>query len=83
MLETVIGNYEQADAYFDQAMAIHERFQAPFFLARTQLHRAELYQQRAAPGDEERARDLLDETLAIARRHGYAGLERQVQTLRG
>ena len=81
MLEAVLGNYEQADASFDQAMAIHQRFQAPFFLARTHLHRAQLCARRAAPADAEHGPQLLAETLILARRHGYAGLEREAVAL--
>jgi hypothetical protein len=76
-----LGHDDEADPCFDQAMVIHERFQAPFFLARTLLHRAELSLKRAGSGDAERATELLGETLTAARRHGYAGLERAVTCL--
>ena len=67
---------------FEQAMQIHERFKAPFFLARTLLHRASLHRERAATGDPERANELLTEALTIARAHGYTGLERTADLLR-
>ena len=81
MLETILGNYDQAEASFDQAMVIHQRFQAPFFLGRTYLHRAQLCARRAAQGDAEEKRQLLRETLTLARRHGYASLEREAEAL--
>jgi class 3 adenylate cyclase len=81
MLETILGHFDAAEAHFDRAMAIHERFQAPFFLGRTYLHHAELCARRNRPGDAEHARVLLADVLTIANAHGYAGLRRQAETL--
>jgi hypothetical protein len=81
LLETTLGQYGQADEHFDQAMTIHQRFQAPFFLARTILHRAQLCARRSTSGDAEHMRQLRAETLTLARQHGYAGLEREAEAL--
>jgi hypothetical protein len=40
LLETTLGRYADAETSFERAMEIHKRFKAPFFLARTLLHRA-------------------------------------------
>jgi hypothetical protein len=80
-LETTLGHYDQADQYLDQAMRMHERFQAPFFLARTLIHRAQLCARRAALSDDANKRRLLMEAGDIARKHGYAGIERDMQAL--
>jgi class 3 adenylate cyclase len=79
-LATLLGDYPQADVYFDLADTLDDRLEAPYFIACTQLHRAQMQTQRDAPGDREAAKAGLDTALAIARRHGFGGIERDALT---
>ncbi len=76
-LATVLGRYDEADAYFAHAAALNDRANAKFFAARTNLSWAKMLAERHAPGDDERARDLLTKAHAAAAAHGYANIERR------
>ena len=76
-LATVLGRYDEADAYFTQAAAFNDRADAKFFAARTNLSWGKMLAERDAPGDAERARDLLTKAHAAAAAHGYASVERR------
>ena len=76
-LATVLGRYDEADAYFTQAAAFNDRADAKFFAARTNLSWGKMLAERNAPGDAERARDLLTKAHAAAAAHGYANVERR------
>lgn len=60
LLATALGRYDEAERCFREATAIHERIAAPHRVARTRLEWARMLLARRDPGDEERARDLLD-----------------------
>ena len=81
MLETVLEHYDKADRYFDQALSMHERLKAPFFLARTQVHRAQLLRRRGAPPADPELGRLLTQARALANQYGYRGIERSVDAL--
>ena len=53
---TLLGDYDQAEAWFATAHDIHARLQAPFWTAHGQLDHADLCLARRADGDLERAR---------------------------
>ena len=74
---TVLGRYDDADAYFTQAAAFNERIGAKFFAARTNLSWGRMLAERDAPGDTEKARDLLTKAQAAAASNGYANVERR------
>jgi DNA-binding SARP family transcriptional activator/tetratricopeptide (TPR) repeat protein len=74
-LATVIDRYEEADAYFARAAAFNDRAGAKFFVANTNLAWARMLLERDAPGDFERARDLLTAAHTVAVAHRYAGIE--------
>ena len=74
-LATVLGRYDEADAYFTQAAAFNNRVSAKFFAARTNLSWGRMLAERDAPGDTEKARDLL--TKAHDRRRGQRVRERR------
>ena len=74
-LETVLGNFDRADEYFDIADTVNERLDAPFFIALTKLHRADMQIRRDAARDREQSTALLVDVLEIACRHGFAGIE--------
>ncbi len=76
-LATVLGRYEEADAYFTQAAAFNERFDAKFFAALTNLLWGNMLAERGAAGDTERARDLLTKAHEAAAANGYATVERR------
>jgi hypothetical protein len=76
-LATVLGRYDEADAYFVQAAAFNERASARFFAASTNLLWGKLLAERLGPGDTERAHDLLTRARTAAAAHGYANVERR------
>ena len=76
-LATVLGRYDEADAYFTQAAAFSDRVGARFFAARTDLLWGKMLAERGAPGDAEKARKLLTTAHTTATAHGYANVERR------
>jgi len=83
-LATVLGRYPEADAYFATSAASSNRAGAKFFAAQTNLRWGQMLAERNAPGDADRARDLLTEAQTAAARHGYANVERRAaQALQG
>jgi class 3 adenylate cyclase/tetratricopeptide (TPR) repeat protein len=76
-LATVLGRFDEADAYFARAAAFNERADAAFFAAGTNLSWGTMLAERQAPGDAERARDLLTRAHTAAVAHGYANVERR------
>jgi hypothetical protein len=81
-LATVIGLHDQADAYFAQAAAASARMGAKFFAARTDLSWGTLLAARQAPGDVERARQLLASAHDAATTNGYANVARRADAVR-
>jgi class 3 adenylate cyclase len=81
MLATTIGDWPEADAQFAAAAATHERITAPTSLARTRLEWARMLLARSAPGDPERAHDLLRQALVTARALGLPPIERDAAAL--
>jgi class 3 adenylate cyclase/tetratricopeptide (TPR) repeat protein len=76
-LATVLGRYYEADTYFSQAAAFNQRANAKFFAARTNLSWGKMLAERRAPGDIEKARNLLTNAHTAAAAHGYARVERR------
>ena len=77
LLATTLGDFDEAERRFAAAAATHDRIGAPTWLARTRLEWARMLLTRAGPGDADRARELLDQVLAVARERGLANLERR------
>ena len=77
LIDHLLGDHDQAAAWFEQALQMHERLEAPFWTTVTQLDLADLLSDRAQPGDAERAVDLRATALATSRELGFAGLERR------
>ena len=77
-LASVLDRYDEADAHFARAAAFNDRAGAKFFAANTNLAWARMLLERDAPGDDERARDLLTAAHTGAAAHGYSGIERHV-----
>jgi len=76
-LATVLGRYDQANAYFTQAAAFSDRVGAKFFAARTDLSWGKMLAERRGPGDTEKARDLFTKAHAAAAAYGYSIVERR------
>ena len=76
-LATVLGRYDEADAYFAQSAASSERADAKYFSARTSLLWGRMLAERVGPGDIQRARDLLSKAHASAATNGYGTVERR------
>ena len=80
-LASMLGHDDAADAHFAAAAEVHERLRAPIFLARTRLEWGRALLARDAPGDGARARALLEEAAASARRLGAVVTERRAGDL--
>jgi len=74
---TVLRQYDDADSYFTQSAATSDRTGAKFFAARTDLWWGKMFAERNAPGDAEKARDLLTKAHGVAVANGYANIERR------
>lgn len=70
-----MGRYDEAEAYFAQSSAFCDRVGAKFFAALTALIWGMMLDERRAPGDAERARELLAKARATAAAHGYASVK--------
>ena len=76
-LATVLGRFDEADAYFAQSAATSEEMGAKFFGAWTELMWGRMLIERRGPGDARRARELLGRAQADAASHGYRNVERR------
>ena len=81
LLARTLGDTAGAEAHFADAAAIHQRIDAPIWLARTRLEWARMLLARRHPGDAERARQLLGDALAPARELGLGNVERRAVAL--
>ena len=77
VLATVLGRYEDADAFCAQASAMTQRTGQTFFSAQTDRWWGQMLAQRDAPGDLDRARELLLRAQTVAATNGYAYIERR------
>jgi tetratricopeptide (TPR) repeat protein len=80
-LATVVGRYDVAETYFEQAFASSSRAGAKFFAARTELGWGWMLTERGGSGDIERARELLTDARARAAENGYADVERRANEI--
>ncbi len=76
-LATVLGRYDDADSYFARAAAFNSRTQAKFFAVQSDLLRGRMLAKRRAPGDTDRACELLVKARTIGAANGYGGIERR------
>jgi hypothetical protein len=74
-LDHLLGGYDDADRWFTEAMAIHERVESPLFVADTQSAWAALLADRANGDDHERARAMAEQALTTATAGGYGYIE--------
>ncbi|MDP9331992.1 MAG: AAA family ATPase [Actinomycetota bacterium] len=80
-LYEVLGDHGLADDRYAEALSMHERLRAPFFIARTQLAWGRALLARSSDRDVQRGLKLLAEAVELAGRHGYANIERWGQAL--
>jgi len=76
LLADLLGRENEAEENFRLALELHERLEAPYWIARTQVDYAQFV--RSHRGDTENARYMLSTAGEIAVSHGYAGLSRRV-----
>lgn len=81
MLAATLQRHAQADELFMEAARVHERMEAPGWLARTHLEWARLLEAAGKPGDLPRARDLLREAVEAASCCGVALVEQEEREL--
>jgi hypothetical protein len=81
MLAAVLSHFDDADSYFDSALEIHKRIEAPFHTARTQLEWARMLLTRNGPGDLDTATQLLETARKLARLSGCALVEQRTKAL--
>jgi tetratricopeptide (TPR) repeat protein len=81
MLATVLGDFDAAHRHFEDAIALESSLASPPLLARTRYWFARMLLVRAAPGDRERARELLRESSASAEALGMTALARDAREL--
>ena len=81
LLEHVLHRYDDADASFEEALHVHERMEAPFFVAWTKTAWAAFLVDRGQDGDVERARALVTEALPVALEGGFGDVAQHAQTL--
>jgi class 3 adenylate cyclase/tetratricopeptide (TPR) repeat protein len=75
MLAASLGQLDKADRFFADAHTTHASVPAPAWLARTRLEWARMLVSRRDPGDTDRARGLLGQTLETARELGLRKVE--------
>jgi len=76
-LAGVLGRYDEADSYFAQASRFNARAGAECFAAQTDLLWGKTLAERQAPGDAQKARDLLTKAHTVAAANGYGSIERR------
>jgi predicted ATPase/DNA-binding SARP family transcriptional activator/class 3 adenylate cyclase len=81
LLAALLGRDTDAEDNFRLALDLHERLEAPYWIARTQIDYADLLLRRNQRGDAKMARDLLSAAGDMAGTRGYAGLRRRLTAL--
>jgi len=76
-LATVLGRYDEADACFAQSAAMSARIGTKYYAALTDLRWGKMLAERKAPGDTEKARELLTRACTVAAANTYGTIERR------
>jgi class 3 adenylate cyclase/tetratricopeptide (TPR) repeat protein len=76
-LATVLGRYDEAERYFDEAAQICTQGAMRFSEAYNNLLWGRMHLQRGGPGDADKARGLFELARSSAVAQGYARVERQ------
>jgi class 3 adenylate cyclase/tetratricopeptide (TPR) repeat protein len=80
-LEHLLGRYDDADASFQRALAIHERLESPVLVAMTWVAWAAMLADRADGPDLDHARSLGEQALEVADRSGYGTVARDARAV--
>lgn len=83
VLATILDRHDEAEQHFEAALSANERMGARPWVARTQHEFAQTLLARQAPGDEERAQELLAASLETARSLGLVTLAGRVERVDG
>ena len=81
ILATVLGQWEEAERWFAEALEMHVRMGARPWLARTELAWAEMLLARGEPGDEVAARQRLAEAIVLADALGMVAVAERARAL--
>ena len=73
-LQTIIGEYGAAEASLREALEVHQRLRAPYWIARTKLDLADLLTVRREPGDSAQAAELIADARQVAETYSLGGL---------
>jgi hypothetical protein len=77
---SVLGRHDEADEWFAQSARMCDAMGAKFFGAQTELLWGRMLVERAAPGDADRARELLAHAHDVARSLGYGAVEQRAES---
>ncbi len=83
VLAALLGCHDEAERHFRAALAANERMGARPWVARTRHEYAQMLLARDAPGDAERARELLGAALETARGLGMVTLAARIEVAGG
>jgi hypothetical protein len=75
MLDHLIGDYDTAENWFTEALALHERVRSPVLVAQTNYACAALLADRGRDDDHERAHQMASAALDAATAGGYGYVE--------
>jgi tetratricopeptide (TPR) repeat protein len=75
LLEHVVGNYDDAEEWFTEALELHERVRSPILVAYTHAAWAEMLADRNQGDDHARARTMARAALDAAVAGGYGYIE--------
>jgi hypothetical protein len=78
-LATVLGRFDDAERYLDNAETMHKRAGAPLFLARSWADQAALCITRNPTANETRVHELVEAATTIAREHDAPGVVHYAQ----
>jgi len=73
-LALLTGDRDRAVAWLDEALELHRRLGARYWIARTELELADALDARRAAGDAERATELTADAVVAVDRYGFDGL---------
>ena len=76
-LASVLGRFEEGEAYFKEAAELSRRGQMKFAEAHTNMLWGRMLRNRNAPGDADRARSLLEHARDSAATRGYGMVQRR------
>jgi DNA-binding CsgD family transcriptional regulator len=83
MLSAVMGNWDTAQAHFEDALALNRRMGAHTWTAHTAYQFARMLRARGRPTDQERADELIAEATRAAKRFGLTALGDKLHALGG